>query len=177
MPRASAAAPVLASDRIQLDPLTEAVADEMVGVLSDPRLYEFIGGSPPALPALRERYRRQAHGVSPDGCDLWFNWVIRDRKSGCAVGLVQSTLALRTRVADLAWIVGVPFQRQGYASEAAAIALDWLESRPEVRRVTAHIGPHNAASQAVAHRLGFCPTARVEHGETVWEHSQPESPK
>jgi len=170
MCRASLVAPLLGTERIELDPLTVAAADEMVEVLSDPWLYEFIGGSPPDLPALRERYIRQVRGVSPDGGERWLNWVLRERKSGSAVGYVQSTVVLRTGVADLAWVVSTVFQGRGYATEGAATALSWLESRPEVRRVTAHIGPRNAASVAVARRLHFRPTAEVVDGETVWEH-------
>jgi len=170
MRAASVVAPVLGTDRLRLDPLTVDDAGEMAEVLSDPRLYEFIGGSPPDLPTLRERYLRQVRSVSPDGGERWLNWVIRDRSSGRAVGYVQATLTLSSGVADLAWVVGALFQGRGYATEGTAMALSWLETRPEVRRITAHIGAANAASVAVARRLDFRPTSTVERGETVWEH-------
>ena len=45
-------------DRLDLRPLAPADADEMVDVLGDPRLYEFIGGGPLTLDELRDQYRR-----------------------------------------------------------------------------------------------------------------------
>jgi RimJ/RimL family protein N-acetyltransferase len=175
MCRASLVTPALRTERLNLDPLTVAAAETMVEVLSDPGLYEFIGGAPPDLLALRDRYIHQVEGVSSDGRERWLNWVLRERASGSAVGYVQSTFVLRTGVADLAWVVGTAFQRRGYATEASAAVLSWLRSQSEVRRVTAHIGPRNTASITVARRLDFCPTAEVEEGEIVWEHSPSEA--
>jgi hypothetical protein len=53
-------------------------ADEMVAVLEDASLYEFIGGAAPTLGELRDRYRRQVAG-SPDPAQRWLNWIVRFR--------------------------------------------------------------------------------------------------
>ncbi len=82
----------LSSDRLLLDPLRVADADEMVSVLSDPQLYTFIGGTPPALTALRARYAQQQVGLSEDGSQLWLNWIVRRRDDHEAVGYVQATV-------------------------------------------------------------------------------------
>jgi hypothetical protein len=47
---------VIQTDRLRLTPLTVQDADAMVDVLADPELYTFIGGQPPTLEELRERY-------------------------------------------------------------------------------------------------------------------------
>lgn len=159
----------LETERLLLTPLDVSDADEMVKVLADPRLYQHTGGNPPDLAALRERYTRQAIGSSPDGTEFWFNWIVRDRELGTAVGYVQATFLFDTRSIDVAWVVGANYQRRGFAAEAAAAALGWLTSRLCVRRVTAHIAAANRPSQAVAGRLGLMPTDRIEAGEVVWQ--------
>lgn len=141
----------------------------MAVVLADPALYAYTGGEPPEPMTLRARYVRQAVGVSPDGSELWFNWIIRTRASGTAVGYVQATLVSETGTTDLAWVIGRAFQRQGFASEAVAAALRWLASRADVRRLTAHIAASNLASEGAARRSGFASTGRIENGEVVWE--------
>jgi RimJ/RimL family protein N-acetyltransferase len=158
--------------RLTLEPLRVEHADEMVGVLAAPALYEFTGDEPPTLDELRMRYQRQVRGSSPDGSEEWLNWVIRERAGGRAIGFVQATLsgAQRDR-ADVAWVIGVEWQRRGYASEAAAALLDLLEARG-VTAITAHIHPDNAASAGVAARVGLSATQAIEDGERVWLRSQ-----
>jgi RimJ/RimL family protein N-acetyltransferase len=69
---------------------------------------------------LRARYERQSVGHSPDGTQRWLNWIIRKRDDRTAVGTVQTTLRReRTGLAaELAWMIGVAYQRRGYAIEA-----------------------------------------------------------
>jgi len=57
----------ISTARLLLSPLVPADADEMVAVLSDDRLHEFIGGQPADLDGLRARYRRLVAGPSQPG--------------------------------------------------------------------------------------------------------------
>lgn len=153
----------LHTERLTLSPLEVTDASEMVGVLSDPLLYEFTGGEPPTLDRLEERYRHQVAG-SPRRGETWHNWILRF--DGAAVGFVQATV--RGDTADLAWVVGTPWQRRGLASEASIAMRNWLTERGVVR-FTAHIHPKHVASNAVAARLGLRPTEQFDDdGERVW---------
>ena len=138
----------------------------MVDVLADPALYEFTGGSPPSLEELRERYRLQAVGRSPDGSEEWLNWIVRLAEDGRAIGFVQATIV--DGRADTAWLIGVPWQGHGFATEAARALVVWLEAGDDVGVVTAHIRPGHRASATVASRAGLSPTEEVEDGEVVW---------
>ena len=70
--------------------------------------------------------------------------------------------------ADVAWLVGVPWQRNGYATEAALAMCAWLSGQG-VRRFTAHIHPSHAVSAKVATALGLVPTGTLDpDGEMVW---------
>lgn len=163
----------LQTARLRLEPLRADHADEMAPVLADRGLYSFTGGEPPTLGELRDRYRRQETRRSPDGVERWLNWVLRDRQDDVAMGFVQATVSEdppppAPATAVLAWVVGVRFQGAGYAREAAAAVLEWLQDAG-VRRFVAYIHPRHAASMGVARALGMAPIDERVDGEVVWE--------
>jgi RimJ/RimL family protein N-acetyltransferase len=160
----------LTTERLALDPLRTEDAEEMAPLLADPGLHEYIGGAPATVGELRERYRRQIRGRSPDGSQLWLNWVVRRRDSGRAVGTVQATIGVHddTSVAELAWVIAAPYQRRGYARESAAEMLRWLRQRG-IGIAVAYVHPEHAASIAVARALGLRATEQTRDGEVRWE--------
>ncbi|MEU1117705.1 MULTISPECIES: GNAT family N-acetyltransferase [unclassified Streptomyces] len=157
--------------RLDLVPLRVEHADEMAVVLGDPELHTFIGGAPDDVEALRARYRRMLAGA-PDPGVSWCNWVLRLREEGrpCLVGTVQATVGA-DGVAEIAWVVGTPWQGRGLASEAARGLVDWLAARG-VHTVVAHVHPNHGASAAVARAAGLTATDVVQDGEIRWELSR-----
>ncbi|MGC5331560.1 GNAT family N-acetyltransferase [Micromonospora sp. DT62] len=157
------------TERLLLEPLRVDHAEELAPLLDDPALHEYIGGSPATPEQLRERYRRQTAGRSPDGREGWLNWVVRHRDSGDAVGTVQATVRLDgdRPVAELAWVVLTPHQGRGYAGEAAAGLVGWLAER-DIRALVAHVHPDHRASARVAERLGLRATDERADGEVRW---------
>lgn len=162
------AAPIETS-RLRLEPLRAEDADEMFAVLDDERLHEFTGGQALTLEELRTWFAFLARGLAPDGQEIWLNWIVRLR-DGSAIGYVQAGLEYLN--ADVAWVIGVPWQRLGYASEATAAMIDWLVAQ-KVESFAAAIHPGNAASAAVARRCGFQPTDQLVEGEIVWRRAAP----
>jgi RimJ/RimL family protein N-acetyltransferase len=144
-------------------------AVEMVGALADPSLYVVTGGTPPTFDELTARYGRQVVGQSDDGSETWHNWVIRNRATGEAAGFIQSTVTHEGGrvIAELAWVVGVPWQGRGLATEGAEAAMKAVtdDGADEVR---AHIAPGHVASEIVAARLGLRRTEVMHDGETRW---------
>jgi RimJ/RimL family protein N-acetyltransferase len=148
----------------------------MVEVLVDERLYGFIGGPLTSRDEVRERYERLAGGSgNPD--EVWLNWIARRRSDSRPVGTMQATLRSVEDGwrADIAWLIGVPWQNQGLASEAAVALVEWLRSR-RVEDISANIHPEHAASAAVAARAGLEPTDDEVDGERVWRAASPRSP-
>ena len=160
-----AAAEQLVSDRLRLTPLTVDDAPEMHRVLGDPALYVFTGESAPSLEQLEHRYRMQCAGpTEPDVA--WRNWIIRLSEDGRKVGFVQATVT--GDEAAIAWLVGVPWQRQGIATEATILMCAWLDTQ-RTERLVAHIHPEHHASTRVAHALGMTPSAELDDdGERIW---------
>lgn len=79
----------------------------------------------------------------------------------------QYTAQVRGRSAEIVWVIGAPWQRQGNATEATGLLLRHLAERG-VTEVLAHIHPDHTASQRIAVRLGLHPTGQVVDGEIAW---------
>jgi RimJ/RimL family protein N-acetyltransferase len=164
------------TERLELEPLGVVHAAELAPLLDDASLHEFTGGAPLSAPALRARYARLAVRRSPEGDQMWGNWVMRVRATGAAAGIVQATLPAdgpAAGPAEVAWVVIRAAQGRGYASEAARSLVARL--RQAGWAVVAHIHPGHLASQAVARAAGLSPTADVRDGEIRWA-SPPAAP-
>lgn len=156
---------LIRTPRLELEPLRTDHAAEMVNVLSDPALYTFTGGTAPDLDTLRRRYQSQVAGPS-DGAEAWFNWIVREQTSATATGFVQATV-VRTD-AEVAWLIGTPWQGQGFATEAARGVADALAAT-SVSALQAFIHPDHIASHRVAEALGLQRSGNVDDdGEEEW---------
>jgi len=157
------------TERLDLEPLVAEHAAELGPLLDDVALHKFTGGKPLSAALLAARYARLAHRRSPDGSQLWGNWVMRVRATGVAAGTVQATVPAAGPSAGpalVAWVVAGQAQGRGYAKEAArslVLRLDesgWL--------VVAYIHPDHLASQHVARAAGLSPSSESRDGEIRW---------
>ncbi|WP_434447960.1 GNAT family N-acetyltransferase [Lentzea sp. E54] len=96
--------------------------------------------------------------------------MIRLRPENRLAGTVQATIA--DHVAEIAWVVGTPWQGRGFAGEAARGLVAWLATQP-VHTVVAHIHPDHHASAAVATSAGLTATGELHDGEVRWQLHQP----
>ena len=153
---------------VTLRPLTVADAEVMSRVLADPTLYEFIGGEPPSVEELEDRYAFQTRGGSPDGTEEWINLVVVLGPGREPIGYVQATVPRDGGPAEIAWVIGRAWQGRGHATRAAQLLVEQLEARG-VRDVVGHIHPRHTASQVIARKLGMDPTDIMVDGETRWQ--------
>ena len=116
------------------------------------------------LDALRARLRAWETRRSPDGSEVWLNWLVLD---DAPAGWVQATI--RSDVALVAYAVRPARRGEGVATEAVTALVAWLHGEHAV--VEANIADENLASQAVARRCGFVRTERMRGGEAVWSHT------
>jgi RimJ/RimL family protein N-acetyltransferase len=158
----------ISTPRLVLVPLTAGDADDLFPLLQDPELGRFTGETPPAdVEAVRTGFARWEGRRSPDGVELWLNWVLRRRDDDRAIGYVQATVG--DGDAMIAWTVGTAFQRQGFATEAGHALISWLRDILGIPVILGSIHPENVASQTAAYRIGLRPTDRIHEGEVVWE--------
>jgi RimJ/RimL family protein N-acetyltransferase len=145
----------LKTARLLLEPLATHQAALLFEALQAAELYTFIPQDPPSsLDALTARYAVLASRRSPDGQEIWLNWVLRLHDTGVYVGTVQATLRA-DHTALLAYMVFPPFWGKGYAREGCDAVLAHLFERYRVSRVAAEIDTRNAASIHLIEALGF----------------------
>jgi RimJ/RimL family protein N-acetyltransferase len=138
----------------------------MFPVLADGALYQFTGGEPPgSVEDVEVWFSSLETRLSPDGSEQWLTWIVQLIESSVSIGYVQATI--NESKADLAWLIGVNWQAQGYATEATRVLMRWLTDN-HVCQMTAHIHKTNKASQRIAGSLGLTRSGCVEDGEEVW---------
>ncbi len=144
----------LSGPGVLLEPQMAEHAAELFAVLGDPRVYRYLDTEPPADEAsLRARLVRLEARRSPDGAEIWLNWIVRN-PAGVLVGYVQATVA-SDHGADIGYVLGTEHWRQGYGRAAVATMLDELRTGYGVTRVRATIERDNDASRRLLERLGF----------------------
>ncbi|MBL8359876.1 MAG: GNAT family N-acetyltransferase [Rubrivivax sp.] len=144
---------VLLTARLRLEPQCAAHADEMHAVLGDPAIYAYENDPPPSVAWLRERYARLESRRSPDGLELWLNWVLR-LHDGPAIGYVQATVHAGGR-ADVAYVLASAWWGQGLATEGVHAMAAELHQRHGVRVLHAVLKSANLRSLSLLQRMGF----------------------
>lgn len=144
----------LKTERLTLEPITEAHAKELCEFFSDPELHHFVPFEPPTLEQQKERCMKWAARRSPDGTELWLNWAARDKASGHIAAHIQAGMK-EDRIASIGYVVGRKFQRKGIATEALVAAFEYLRSSLGAREVKAWSDTRNEASHALAKKLGM----------------------
>lgn len=156
-----------ADEEIRIIPQLEFHANEMFGLLKDQELNKYTDDEPPvSLSWLANRYKKLESRKSPDGTQFWLNWVIEKRESKRLIGFVQATVINYT--ATVAWVIGTPFHRNGYATRSARLMLAQL-SHMGIRNYLCNIKKGHTASNKVASKLGFTSSKDMNDGEVVWK--------
>jgi RimJ/RimL family protein N-acetyltransferase len=145
----------LHTPRLRLEPIAERHADGLWAPLADPLLYSHVPQEPPAsLQVLRERCALLSTRRSPQGDELWLNWVMCDVRDGRYLGRLQATV----RADALAWIAYEVFSvhwHRGFATEGCAAMISWLIHTLGMQQLAAEVDSLNEASLRLLDRLGF----------------------
>jgi RimJ/RimL family protein N-acetyltransferase len=97
-------------------------------------------------------------------------WAVEEIDGGKFIGSVGIFQPLDWPEPELAYSLDQPFWGQGFASEAAAAARDWLFRHFSFQRIASFIRPDNHASKRVARRLGATSEGIVELRGSTYEH-------
>jgi RimJ/RimL family protein N-acetyltransferase len=155
----------LDTDRLSLEPVRLADAEDMFEIMRDPAIGALMGEPPPeSVAVMRERIEEWIRGPGPQKDERWLNWLARTHE-GSSVAHLAATV--QGSSAWLAWVVAVKTQRRGFATEAARAIMGYL-SKSGVGAFAASIPEGHAASEGVARNLGLAMTDEVVGGERVW---------
>lgn len=140
---------MISTQRLTIRPFAAADAADLHAYLSDPEAYRFEPGEPVTLAEAEELARERAAGTD--------FWAIELTAAGTMIGHLFFAQAgpAEWRTWELGYIVSPAFQRQGYATEAAAALLRWAFAQRPIHRVVAHCNPDNPASWRLLERVGL----------------------
>jgi RimJ/RimL family protein N-acetyltransferase len=145
----------LHAGELVLEPQAAAHAPAMFAVLSDPALYEFENEPPESEAWLAERFRRLESRRSPDGRELWLNWVVR-MPAGEPAGYVQATVR-PGEIAQVAYVFGSRHWGRGHATASVRAMLAEVRREHGVAEFFATLKRANERSRRLLERLGFAP--------------------
>lgn len=165
--------PTIETARLTLRPHTMADWEPMAAFFESDAS-RFVGGPLPR--------RRSWFGFGADvgswellgfGC-----WAVDETATGSLVGQVGLTRPAHFPEEEIGWIVFPPYQRRGYATEAARAARDYAYGTLGWATAVSYVDRGNAASVATALKLGCTEdpgAARFDDKDAVYRHPAPES--
>ena len=104
-------------------------------------------------------------------------WTIERREDGALVGQIGCNQPDFCPEVELGWMLYDGFGGKGYALEAASAARDWAFGQRGLPTLVSYISPENAASIALAERMGAIrddAAARPEPADLVYRHPHPQ---
>ncbi|MEO7762678.1 MAG: GNAT family N-acetyltransferase [Casimicrobiaceae bacterium] len=153
----------LRTARLTLEPQVAAHAGEMFAVLSDPAIYEHENEPPSSVEWLHTRYAQLESRQSPDGSELWLNWILR-LASAEPIGYVQATVYQGSRAA-IAYELSSKHWHQGLATEAIRSMIEELIEQHQVKNLSAVLKKRNDRSLRLLERLRFSIASPEAHAQ------------
>ena len=154
----SSPVPVLESARLRLRAHTSQDLAKSVSLWTDPGVYRFIGNETSSESHCWWRMLSYAGLWSLLGYGYW---LVEEKVSGAFVGELgfadfcrEISPPLRG-VPEAGWALVPSMHGKGYASEALALALHWLDQQPFGQRSVCMIDPDNLASRRVAEKSAY----------------------
>lgn len=163
----------LSTARLLMRPPVESDFDGWAAFDADPVATRFFGG-PKSRDVAWDGLALAAGMWALKGCGLFSVFEVQ---TGRWVGRVGPWVPLDPNRAEIGWAILPTFWGRGYASEAAAAAVDWAFTHLSWDEARHRIDPGNTASIAVAGRIGsrWMRTEINDEGEPVEIHGQTRS--
>jgi RimJ/RimL family protein N-acetyltransferase len=152
------AAPVLETARLILRPFRPSDVDAQAAMMGDPVVMTHLGGKP--LPR-EDAWRKLLCGAGLWSLFGYGYWAVERRADGRFIGQVGFADFKRDMtpsiegLPEMGWLFAADTFGQGYASEAVATGLAWIDEALAPAQVVAIIDEANVASVRVAEKAAF----------------------
>jgi len=151
--------PRLETDRLILRTFRAEDFEAWAAIMGDSDVMTFLGGKPMAR---TDAWRAMAMTLGHWALRGYGMWAVERKSDGAFIGRVGLLNPEGWTGLEIGWTLGKPFWGQGYATEAAAVAMRYAFLTQPVDRIVSNIDAENKASQAVALRLGESKGAPAE---------------
>ena len=151
---------ILETDRCWLRETTPADVDDFYRIYAEPSVTAFMEDLYPdrereiayTQDYIKNVYELYGHGV----------WTVCLRETGEVIGRAGLSFREGFENPELGFVIGVPWQGRGIATEVCKAVLDFGVSELDFSEVIAFVEPGNRVSRHLLHKLGF-----EEESETV----------
>jgi ribosomal-protein-alanine N-acetyltransferase len=147
----------LQTSRLQLRAIADGDAKELWPLMSDRRITTFLAWEPHQSIEETGEMIRALVAAQQEG--RGYHWVVVH--AGKVVGLV-SLIDVRRKHrcwtmnrSELAYWIGIPYQRMGFATEAAAAVIGFGFTRLHLRKILVYHAADNPSSGRTIEKLGF----------------------
>lgn len=144
---------ILETKRLSLRETTEADVDEFYHIYADPAITQYMEGLYP------EKEREKAYiREYIDKIYSFYDfgvWTVVKRDTGEVIGRAGFAYREGFEEPELGFVIGVPWQKQGYAYEICSAILKYGWERLEFTKVRALVEPQNTASLQLCEKLGM----------------------
>ena len=157
---------ILQTERCLIRETTPEDVDDFFRIYSDPEITRYMENLYPE-PEQEKQYIRDYIEKIYTFYEFGV-WTVVQRDSGTVIGRAGFAYREGYDEPELGFIIGVPWQHQGYAEEVCRAILEYGWERLEFTCVQAMVEPRNEASLRLCEKLGFVAEETVEAGERVY---------
>lgn len=159
---------IIETPRLLLTPFDARFRKELHQLHNDPLVAaQLLGGRPDSeldnmrrIAKFEEMWCTRGYGM----------FVVLHRVSGIFIGRTGPFLREPTGAVEVTWSLLSSAHGRGYATEAAAAAIDLTFAHSRLDHLACSVDPHNDASRKVAQKLGFQRIGSRQLGERVVDH-------
>jgi RimJ/RimL family protein N-acetyltransferase len=144
--------PTLTTNRLRLRAFRASDLDAYAAMQANPEVMRYLVTGRTSTPA--EVWRTMATSLGQWALRGYGMWACEKIDDGVFIGSVGVFQPLDWPEPEIAYSLDQPFWRQGFATEAAAAARDWLFGHSALPRAASFIRPDNHNSKRVAGQLG-----------------------
>jgi RimJ/RimL family protein N-acetyltransferase len=144
--------PTLTTHRLRLRAFRASDLDACAAMRANPEVVRYLGTGRTSTPV--EVWRTMAMFLGQWVLRGYGVWACEKIDGGAFIGHVGIFHPLDWPEPEIIYSLDQPFWRQGFATEAAGAARDWLFDHFPLLRAASFIRPDNLASKRVAERLG-----------------------
>lgn len=159
--------PAIATDRLRLRAFRASDIDAYAAMQANPEVMRYLITGRTASPV--EVWRTMASFLGQWALRGYGMWACEEL-NGTFIGSVGIFQPLDWPEPELAYSLDQPFWGQGFATEAASAARDWLFRHFPITRAASFIRSENQASKRVAERLGAICACTIELRGSTYEH-------
>jgi RimJ/RimL family protein N-acetyltransferase len=143
----------LETDRLAVVPMTPLHREGLTCFLDPQTMTLYEGGDPWDKDYLQ---KRMTNWVNRWDISAFSWWSIFQKTDESCIGAVGTYQKSSEPVVEIAYLLGSPYYRQGFMSEAFSVVIPYCEKRlPEGYMLGAPVSPDNKASLALLTKFGF----------------------